>query len=66
MIKLNVYEFCQNCMEFEPRVTQRLEQLDSNYGESFVYGDTILECEHRQHCEAIYNYLKKENNDGRY
>ena len=28
--------------------------------DSYLYGDTIIECEHRRRCEALYNYLKGE------
>ena len=28
MIRLNVFEYCQSCVEFSPRVTQRPEQRD--------------------------------------
>lgn len=63
VIKLNVYEFCQNCVEFEPQVTQRPEQLYSDFGVFCLCGDTIIECERRRHCEAIYKYLKKENEE---
>lgn len=62
MIKLNVSEYCQSCAEFNPRVTQRPEQL--NVGDhSCFYGDTIVECQYRCRCEAIYGYLKKEENN---
>lgn len=54
MIKLDIYDFCQDCMEFEPRVAHRPSQLNSNFG-----GDTIIECERRRNCEAVQEYLKK-------
>ena len=62
MIKLNVPEYCQECTDFEPQVTQRPDQAYTSHGElsRYVFGDTIVECEYRDRCEAIYNYLKKE------
>lgn len=63
MIKLDIREYCQGCTDFEPRVTRRPEQLHRNDGECFVCGDTIVKCEHNQHCEALYNYLKRGDND---
>lgn len=62
MIKLDVRRYCQNCTEFKPEVTQRTEQLNCYDfgGDSCLYSDTIVECEHRRHCEALYNYLKGE------
>lgn len=57
MIKLNVSEYCQSCMEFDPRVIQRPERL--NIGDDICfYGDTIIECKYRCRCEVISNYLK--------
>ena len=61
MIRLNVFEYCQSCVEFSPRVTQRPEKLDTD-NRSYFCGDTIVECQYRCRCEAISNYLKEENN----
>lgn len=60
MIKLNVCKYCQDCIEFEPQVTQRPEKLNADFCDSIFYGDTIVECVHRRHCEALYNFLKGE------
>ena len=38
-------------------------QFASLSGEIGVLGDTIIECEHRRHCEALYDHLKRRNND---
>lgn len=60
MIKLDIREYCQACTEFEPLVTQRPEQLNRDFGGYLCFcGDTIVECEHRRNCEALYNYLKR-------
>lgn len=59
MIKLDICYYCQGCMEFDPQVTQRPEQLNTLFGDS-IHGDTIVECTHRRHCEALYNLLKGE------
>lgn len=63
MIELNVREYCQECMEFDPQVTRRPEQLHRNDSKCIVYGDTIVECANGRHYEALYNYLKRGNND---
>lgn len=63
MIKLVVPEYCQSCDDFEPVVTQRPAQLNTDCGETFSYGDIIVECRYRRRCESIYNYLKKEKNE---
>ena len=54
MINLIVPNCCQSCEEFEPIVTQRPEQIETNCGDIYV------ECEHRCRCRTIYEYLKKE------
>lgn len=61
MIKLDVREYCQSCVEFEPRVTQRPEMLNIDFCDFSFYGDTVVECENRYKCEVLYNRLKKEN-----
>ena len=59
MIKLDVCEYCQDCMEFEPCVTARpnLFYVD-NKPHGFI-GDTIVKCENCYKCEALYRYLKR-------
>ena len=63
MIKLDIREYCQDCTEFEPQVAQRPAQFVSLSGDTSVFGDTTVECEHRRHCEALYNYLKRSDNN---
>ena len=64
MIKLDVHEYCQDCTEFEPRITQRPEKLNIGFSDFCICGDTIIECEYRKRCDAIHNYLKKEKSNG--
>ncbi len=59
MIKLIISDYCHACTDFEPSVTQRPEKICTDYDDSYFYGDTIVECEYRNRCEAIHNYLKK-------
>lgn len=58
MIKLNIREYCQDCTDFYPEVAQRPAQIVSLSGDDCMLGDTIVECGHRRHCEALYNHLK--------
>ena len=60
VIKLIVPDYCHSCTDFEPSVTQRPAELRSSCGYSCLYGDTIVECQYRNRCDAIYDYLKKE------
>lgn len=59
MIKLDVCEYCQNCVEFEPCVTDRPELLYVDNKPHGFIGDTIVQCENRYKCEALYRYLKR-------
>lgn len=63
MIKLDVCEYCQDCLEFEPYVDQRPDLYYSNE-EQCLFGDTVVKCENQCKCKVLYNHLKKENNDG--
>lgn len=64
MIELNIHEYCQSCPEFEPRIAQRPTQFINLTGDiGSVFGDTIIECENRRHCEALYNHLKRSDNN---
>ena len=63
MIKLDIREYCQSCTEFEPQIAQRPAQFASLSGDISVLGDTIVECEHRRHCETLYNHLKRGNSN---
>lgn len=63
MIKLDIREYCQSCTEFEPQITQRPAQSARLSGDICVFGDTIVECEHRRHCETLYNHLKRSNSN---
>lgn len=59
MIKLDIREYCQDCTDFEPQVAQKPAQFASLSGDICVLGDTIVECEHRRHCETLCNHLKR-------
>lgn len=62
MIKLKVPEYCHECMDFEPKITQRPDQIHTDHDDlsGYILGDTIVECKYRNRCESIYNHLKKE------
>lgn len=63
MIKLDVCEYCQDCLEFAPYVDQRPDLYYSN-GEQYLCGDTVVKCANHCKCKVLYSHLKKENNDG--
>ena len=53
MIKLDVHEYCQDCTEFEPLITQRPSK--ANIGCS----DIFIECAYKKRCDAIYKLFEK-------
>lgn len=66
MIKLEVQEYCHNCLDFDADVLspeKTVTTLYTNDGESFEHvdiSDTIVRCKFRRRCEAIKRYLKKQ------
>jgi hypothetical protein len=65
MIKLQVAGYCQNCSEFEPRITKDEQDFTSFDMKSLSYVgvrhcDTIITCEHAARCQGIRNYIQRE------
>lgn len=58
MIKLEVEEYCQECLDFCPDVNKP-ERLVLNDGTS-VYSDTIIKCKHRKRCSSIMRFLENQ------
>lgn len=65
MIKLQVAGYCQNCPEFEPRVTK--DETDYSVYDmksmSFVGArtcETTITCEHAARCQGIRNHIERE------
>lgn len=72
MIKLVTEPYCENCDEFDPRVTERPQKLygwadNYDYGSVETYGDTVVECSKLKNCRRLVECLKrqmeKENED---
>lgn len=65
MIKLQVASYCQNCPEFEPRVTKDEQDFTSFDMRSRLYVgqrycETTITCEHAARCQGIRDYIQKE------
>lgn len=63
MIRLDVQDYCQQCLEFTPDVEmpQKAYGLNSDGSEiEFVLSDTVVRCRYRKRCEAIKRYLDKQ------
>ena len=62
MIRLNVEEYCHQCLDFSPDVTDP-ERVFSQDGKTIMQSDTIIQCAHRRRCEAIKKYLIRQAKD---
>lgn len=56
MIRLEVEEYCQDCLDFLPDI-KRPARAEDFCGEDVVLGDTYVRCSNRKRCEAIKRYL---------
>ena len=58
MIRVEVQDYCQSCLEFEPDV----ERPTQFYAASEVVEqtDTVIRCKHRTRCENIKRHIDKE------
>lgn len=57
-IELHVEPYCQDCPEFEAKTVKHLFQY---YGDINARAKTIVFCEHRDRCDKMMEYLKKES-----
>ena len=55
MIRIEVEEYCHNCLDFSPDITRPERMTTVLLGE--IWSDTIVRCEYRKRCEAIKKYL---------
>lgn len=56
MIILNVEEYCQNFPRFEP-IANKLPLFS---GEDYAFVETEIVCQHREQCDTMTNFLRKE------
>lgn len=61
MIRLEVEEYCQDCMDFRAYVTppQRIRLPN----DEITLGDTIIQCEYRKRCMNLKRYLERQMKD---
>lgn len=57
MIRVEVEDYCQWCLDFTADVTKP-QRMMSNNGE-LIFGDTIVQCEYRKRCAGIKRYLEQ-------
>ena len=56
MIVIDVEEYCQECLDFEPSVIKARKQL-ADWGGGYEQSNTQIQCEYRKRCKAIKEYL---------
>lgn len=59
MIRVDVEDYCQSCLDFTPDVTPPTRLLSVDNVE-VMQTDTIIQCEHRRRCSGIRRYLEKQ------
>ena len=58
MIRVEVEDYCQSCMDFSPDVTKPVRSLTET--SNTVQTDTIIRCTHKKRCESIKRYLEQQ------
>lgn len=56
MIVVDVEDYCQQCMDFNPDVTKP-EKLYGGDGE-IVLGNTVIQCKYRKRCAGLWRFLE--------
>lgn len=58
MIRVDVEDYCQSCLDFTPEVNKP-EKLCNGSGE-IIIGDTVIQCKYRKRCAGIKRYLEQQ------
>lgn len=63
MIRIDVQDYCQACLDFEPDIEKPTKFYSGS--EVIEQTDTVVRCEYRKRCEGIKRYLERggKNND---
>ena len=61
MIRLNVEEYCHQCLDFTPDVIPPTRSADES-GEH-TQTDTIIQCKYRKRCAGIKRYLEQQTKE---
>lgn len=59
MIKLEVEDYCQDCMDFSADVTGP-QRIRTTCNREIVFSDTIVRCEYRKRCAGIKRFLEQQ------
>lgn len=59
MIRVEVEEYCQFCLDFEPEASLPDLLYSSDREEPIIIGDTVVRCKYRERCHNIERYVKQ-------
>lgn len=59
MIRVDVEDYCHQCLDFHPDVIPPTRLWSTGNEESSV-GDTVIKCEYRKRCAGIKRYLESQ------
>ncbi len=62
-IRLEVQQYCSNCLDFEPDVTkpERVNLYSHDVPVYGTFGDTIIHCKNANRCASLVRYLNRQN-----
>jgi hypothetical protein len=61
MIRVDVEEYCHECLDFNPDVS-KAERV--TLGDEMSYTDTIIRCKYRKRCCGIRRFLEHQMKEG--
>lgn len=60
MIKLDVADYCQSCLDFTPDVIKPARILSNGFEDESTMTDTIVQCKYNRRCAGIKRYLEQQ------
>lgn len=62
MIRLDVEQYCQRCLDFTPDVTEPMRAYGADFegDNDILQTDTIVRCKYRKRCAGIKRYLEQQ------
>lgn len=63
MIELSVKEYCQECPDFDAKVTVKYDENEDVKGKKSKNIYTTVTCKHAKRCEGIKRYLERLEKD---
>ena len=61
MIRVEVEDYCSECMDFEPDVKKPQKMYTCM--DEIIISDTVIRCKNRKRCEYIKRYLERKVTD---